>query len=281
MKPSHLTKRGSSLVSMGILIGLISILTITAISFLGRHVENIFSDTSHQLANGNPAPLTPPIKLPDHPVYSCNDLFNANIHTSGAYTITVNDQPLTLYCSMITDNTAYQGGWSLISIQNEPQSMLETSRWGYGIETDKDPSTFLNTSFSLSEVQIPDHEYLAYGSIQHGTEVFKNAMKLDFRNVLSAGFSNSNKIYYGISIDGSSNSSLIARTGTYVHSCGLMDFQTSGGSKGLYFMNKHFKSGFNWAYSINVALNENAGDCVSTIDEQTKPLTEGFALWVR
>ena len=181
MKPrlSH-SSRGATLVSMAILIGLIAILTIASVSFLGNKIQNIFSDTSNQIASDHIAqpssgggeapaiePEPEPEPIPAGPVdattyVSCNDAYqNGGFTESGVYILDLGGVPTNTYCTMLgSDHGALAGGWQAVAWQYESSPVS----WGSGIDPSRAEADYLNTSFSLSAAQVPTHTAIAYGS---------------------------------------------------------------------------------------------------------------------
>ena len=149
-------KKGSSLAEIGILIGLVAILSVGAISVLGDTINTNFLNATSSL--GSPSKQTAGQPTIEKSYKNCNELYDDGQTESGVYAIDVNGSSLPLYCEMITTGPT-AGGWTITDWQFENPH----ATWGNGIDPDRPPSSYLLSSFSLSTSQVPEHQQIAVG----------------------------------------------------------------------------------------------------------------------
>ena len=198
-RPLKSNKKGGSLIEIGILVGLVSILAIGSVSMLGKSVNNYFDETTQNLSNdnssdsssnGNDEPGSNLSGPNGETVFlSCQDAFDKGNTTNGVYYIDINQTAFPHYCNMITSDDALRGGWDTIAVQYTPVAV----GWGDGIDPDRDPATYLQSSFSLSSAQIQPFTKLAFGrTLQDGSMSFIDA--LSYPDYQPSGYISTNAV---------------------------------------------------------------------------------------
>ena len=151
--------RGGSLIEIGLLIGLVAILAVGLISILGKDVNGGFVNLSSTLINGIKDDGAGNEEAEVGP-QSCQEWYLSGETATGFYPITVNGSQLTAYCTMVSGGE-FDGGWTLISLQKEGAD----AGWNDGIDPKRNENSYLNSSFSLSLDQVPQHGSAAVGYI--------------------------------------------------------------------------------------------------------------------
>ena len=172
--------KGSTLISMSILIGLIAALAVSAITVSGTYIKTQFISASSKLLiddepslvvmpssndtpsqSEEPTPDEPPIDLPQETLIfdSCNSAYDLGHRTDGVYYINTPNGPYPYHCRMVTWHE-YTGGWTLVAWQMRDDGGVP---WSGSLSNTRDPDTYLDSSFTLYNEQIPEHETVAFG----------------------------------------------------------------------------------------------------------------------
>ena len=189
--------KGASLISMGILIGLIAILAISGVSLIGEKIATQYTEANTALAGDSPKTnppgedTLPPAPEPIVSYESCNEIYTTVSQTSGAYYLRDdNGNPYRAWCVMKGPETGvFEGGWTTV-LWNAPNT-TEFVQWGSDIAADRPTETYTQSSFSLAASKIPPHAYMAYGfGHSDGSNEFQGATTGDYKDIitkLSAG----------------------------------------------------------------------------------------------
>ena len=304
MKPSFIKSapRGTTLISVSLLIGLITIFTITAISFLGNKLSKNFTKATNSIETAYQPPDNSSVQATDlQPPQlsgneSCQDLYAAGNYTSGIYDIDTASGTLPIYCHMVTNRGNYNGGWALATIQYETNQVS----WGFGIEASRDRSTYLDTSFSLHPNQIPNHQHIGFGSVEESNMELLEAVSVDvtYRAQMSkpldpfylgdyfyllaphqqhyhratapnlSGTESQIRFYRGNSID-------CANTGE------IMSHQNEHVTLKMLSMEYGLNTPTQWRFDLNHPSDNSAGACYAGLDYRTTADAFGYALFVR
>ena len=159
-KSSH----GSTVIEYGILIAAIVCLSLVGISFLGSKVGVSFEDivtnfhqddkaSSGDGSNGSEDPVIVVADKTETTGYtSCNDAYVNGEVESGVYRLTINGHDMNAYCEMMGPSSGnLEGGWMAALWELEKSERP----FGEGIDYDRPAAGYLDSSFSLSEEQIP------------------------------------------------------------------------------------------------------------------------------
>ena len=170
----RLNRRGASVMTTALLVGLIAIVAIAALSRLGGNVSILFARTGNTLitVNNMAGATTGAVNggsgsggsgPTGGPFNSCKAMKDANATMTGIaqQTITIAGTPRQIICDMST----YGGGWTLIAAQFDSNPLGWNA--GLGAQTYV-PALTDKTSFVFSSAQIPSHTQIAFGRIQPG-----------------------------------------------------------------------------------------------------------------
>ena len=211
-KKSFRQQKGAALVEYIILLALVAAGAILLIFFNGQTIAKAFQNASSQLKQSSRNTYADQENLPSYPPYQepevldftddgifadCNEAYTLGHTTSGVYRLTgkLFGPDYNAYCTMKGPAAgAYEGGWQAVTLQLEKDEVL----WGTGIDPDRDPATYLKSSFSVNRSQFPQiTHFVAYGSnaatamsdiypwtVQSGPDMI-DALKADYGGLLS------------------------------------------------------------------------------------------------
>ena len=280
--------KGASLISVGILIGLIGVVAIGVVSVLGSKTNTTFLNATSNLAEATlssttaPGETAPEIEVPTQPLpefHSCNEIYNDdNMTPSGVYPINVNDVAINVYCKMYYSgyysSMPYMiGGWTLITAQKEQDAVM----WGSGINPDRDPSTYLDSSFSLSDAQTPTHSSIMFGYSSSTTypfdAIFPQWSSLQTTdgafNTIASGYDTKSRLYrvmFGKNTK---------QTGT-----GATNFVPEAGTHSLTLWTS-YSANAQWAFNYNTSPTANVGVTFSNMNLYSTDETEAWKIFVR
>ena len=151
--------KGSNLIEMGILIGLISILAIGGINLLGGKINENLGGINEVLTSG--VGLTPgggsAVTGPETFI-SCDEAYDLGHMETGFYMLKVNGETFRAYCVMQTSGYL-AGGWTALMGQFEASPVP----WVSGISSDRSEESYFDTSFALSQTQFPQIKEITFG----------------------------------------------------------------------------------------------------------------------
>lgn len=150
--------RGEGMLSYGIVAGLIAVFALSSLSVLGQYLAGEFRDTATRLGSAETVVIAT-----RYPSYAspCGDLYAAGERTDGLFVAPASDGStgITVPCHFET-RPGLEGGWTVVASQREA---APASSWDEGIETSRGDPGYFDTSFALSEHQLPDHAAFAVG----------------------------------------------------------------------------------------------------------------------
>jgi len=148
--------RGASLVEYGLLAGLVSIVSIAAVSGLGREVEQSFTTTVSILADRNLDGQEGAVG--DLTGTSCQDIYDQGGRQDGIYTINAGGGEMRVGCHFESAGPM-AGGWTVVAHQLEASPV----GWNDGIDPARPDAGYFDTGFALSNAQLPNHSAFAVG----------------------------------------------------------------------------------------------------------------------
>ena len=150
--------RGEGMVSYGIVAGLIAVFALSGLSFLVQYLAGEFRDTATRLGGAETVVIAT-----RYPSYAspCADLYAGGERTDGLFMAPASDGSpgLTVACHF-ESRPGLEGGWMEVASQRE---VAPASSWDEGIETSRNDPGYFDTSFALSQRQLPDHAAFAVG----------------------------------------------------------------------------------------------------------------------
>lgn len=150
--------RGEGMVSYGIVAGLIAVFALSGLSVLGQYLAGEFRDTATRLGSAETVVIAT-----RYPIYAspCGELYAEGERMDGLFVAPASDGStgLTVACHFET-RPGLEGGWTVVASQRET---APASSWDEGIETSRSDPGYFDTSFALSERQLPDHAAFAVG----------------------------------------------------------------------------------------------------------------------
>ena len=254
--------KGASLISMGILIGLIGVVAIGAVSVLGDQTKttfiNVSSDLNYAINKEAIDAAKAAAALPKY--HTCNEMFDDGVRLSGVYDLNVNGTKVPIFCYMWGNNGFYTGGWSAVSFQYESNMVP----WGAGVSSDRNPATYVDTSFSLSLDQVPDHSSImfsrGYGSLapipgdaKTILSWFQSTTNATAPTFLLEGITPTSKVYRVYAV---SEGKFTSNANTYVGQAGVMGLSVVDQSDGL----------SDWTFNEGASPSQNAGAIYSSSD---------------
>lgn len=150
--------RGEGMVSYGLVTGLIVALSVSGLAAMGKFLSQEFRDTTERLGGAETVMIVTP-----RPSYAspCGDLYASGSRTNGVFEAPASDgsPSLSMACHFET-RPGLEGGWTVVASQRET---APASSWGEGIDTSRSGPGYFDTSFALSEYQLPAHGAFAVG----------------------------------------------------------------------------------------------------------------------
>ena len=280
------TDTGSSLIELSILLGAIAVIAIPLTASLGAKIDTMFSLTTDTIAS-----IDENYQIVAEVDYiSCQEIYQSGQTRSGVYKIARGKENKTrnVYCQMLgPDQGAMEGGWTLASWQMEKDPAI----WGSGISLTRKASTFLDTSFSMSQNQTPSHTHTAFGSgTSGGSMEMMDGIKYSYYTMLMRlkedpyriSFGSGNSLLYP-----SETINIKMGSGRFYADCqyngdwGSFD-ETDASIRSLSFepVYAHAGSQVSWMYNVNDSNPDARGYCYNT-NLSGSSEQQAWALWVR